>query len=73
MRSVQILNFVRLVMFVAFFILIPSTSFGAEFISAINNPEITLFRYFICVWFIITEVTLGFVLLKLEELLEGNK
>lgn len=71
MRSVKILHIMRLIMFLAFFILVPFTSFGSEFISAINNPEITNLRYFICVWIMITEATLGFVLVKLEELMEG--
>lgn len=74
MRSMQIFHNVRIVLFVMFFILVPFTSFGDEFVTAINNPEITHLRYFICVWIIITEITLGFVLVKLEELLkEANK
>ena len=70
MKSVQILIWTRLVLFVMFFILLPSTSFGNEFISAITNKDITNLRFFICIWIIITEASLAFVLVKLDELME---
>ena len=70
MTSVQILIWARNVLFVMFFILLPSTSFGNEFISAITNKDITNLRFFICIWIIITEATLAFVLVKLDELME---
>lgn len=76
MKSIQILIWTRLVLFVMFFILLPSTSFGDEFISAITNKDITHLLYFISIWITVTEATLGFVLVKLDDLndkMEDNK
>lgn len=73
MKSIQILIWTMLVLFVMFFILLPSTSFGNEFISAITNKDITNLLYFISIWITVTEATLGFVLVKLDDLMEDKK
>ena len=73
MKSVQILIWTRLVLFVMFFILLPSTSFGNEFISAITNKDITNLVCFMCIWITIAEATIGFILVKLGELKEDIK
>lgn len=72
MKSIQILIWTRFVLFVMFFMLLPSTTFGNEFISAITNKDTTKLLYFTCIWITVTEATLGFVLVKLDELMEDK-
>jgi len=73
MKSIQILIWARLAMFVLFFILLPSTTFGTEFISAITNKDITNLVYFITVWITLAEATIGFILVKLDDLHEEHE